>query len=81
MVGEAPTDFAVLNGCTFGFSYPDPCLDAWANGTNAVAKGVYATSGVAVVVTKKSSVASATDDPDILMLGKRFKRESIRSGT
>lgn len=69
VAGEAPTDFAVLKGCTFGYSYPDPCLDAWSNNTLIPLKGVYATSGIAVVVSKKTSAASASEDPDILMLG------------
>ncbi|KAK5112246.1 hypothetical protein LTR62_004407 [Meristemomyces frigidus] len=48
VVGEAPTDFAVLKGCTFGR---------------------LRTSGIAVVVSKKSSTQAAGTDPDLLMLG------------
>lgn len=71
ITSEAPSNFSLVDGCTFMYGYPevdDPCLDKYLNGIDATSRGVYATSGAAVGVVMKSSAASG-NDPDVLVYG------------
>lgn len=72
LIGEAPTDFTITKDCTFGYSSPDPCLEQWESGLTVIDRGTYATNGIAVAITKKSSTAGEADrssDPDLLISG------------
>jgi choline dehydrogenase len=73
IIGQAPTDFFLTKDCTFGYTSPDPCLEKWQNGLTAIDKGVYASNGIAIAVTKKSSTAGqagdASSDPDLFISG------------
>jgi choline dehydrogenase len=73
VIGQAPTDFFLTKDCTFGYTSPDPCLEAWQNGLTAIDKGVYASNGIAIAVTKKSSTAGqagdVSSDPDLFISG------------
>jgi choline dehydrogenase len=68
VVAKAPTNFAILEGCTFGYTSPDPCLEQWKNNPTALLKGAYASNGVAIAILKKSSTAP-TNEPDLLITG------------
>jgi len=63
--GKFDDDFALIKDCTFQHANPDPCYDQWKN--NALFKGVYGTSGLAIGIVKKSSVAEK--DPDLFIAG------------
>lgn len=65
--GLSSTPFSILKDCTFLHSSPDPCYDRWAN--NIALKGVYGSNGLSIGMVKKSSVASASDDPDLYIGG------------
>lgn len=70
LIGKAPTKFAVEEDCTFGFNgQADPCLENWKTGKTVIQKSPYTTSGAALGIIKKSSVAAETDDPDLFILG------------
>ncbi|KAM3423900.1 hypothetical protein BST61_g1295 [Cercospora zeina] len=69
IVGQAETKLSISKDCTFGYESPDPCLDRWEQGTTNLARGPYATGGVAIGVTKKSSGASESEDPDLIIIG------------
>ncbi|GIZ36555.1 hypothetical protein CKM354_000002600 [Cercospora kikuchii] len=69
IVGQAETKLSISKDCTFGYESTDPCLDRWQEGNSAFARGPYATGGVAVGVTKKSSGASEDEDPDLFIIG------------
>jgi len=73
VIGQAPTDFFLTKDCTFGYTSPDPCLEKWQNGLTAIDKGVYASNGIAIAVTKKSSTAGqagdVSSDPDLFISG------------
>jgi len=72
VIGQAPTDFFLTKDCTFGYTSPDPCLEKWQNGLGVIDKGVYASNGIAIAVTKKSSTAGQAEssaDPDLFISG------------
>ncbi|KAK5163813.1 uncharacterized protein LTR77_010487 [Saxophila tyrrhenica] len=72
VVADNPTDFFITKDCTFGYQTPDPCLEKWQNGLTVLEKGTYATNGIAIAITKKSSTAGSdesSDDPDLLISG------------
>ncbi len=69
VIGQMAPEFAVIRGCTFGRTANDPCMAKWRAGINPTTKGVYASNGIALAIVKKSSSASATDDPDIFIAG------------
>jgi choline dehydrogenase-like flavoprotein len=69
LISSAPTDFFITKDCTFGYQHPDPCLEKWKNGLTPIDKGTYVTNGIAIAITKKSTAALPTDDPDILVTG------------
>lgn len=72
VIAEAPTDFFITRDCTFGYSSPDPCLEKWQNGLTAIGKGTYATNGIAIAATQKSSTAGQaefSDNPDLFISG------------
>lgn len=69
VVGRNPGEFVITKDCTFGYSSPDPCLEKWEQGDTKETRGVYATNGIAVAVTMKSSAASESDDPDLFISG------------
>jgi choline dehydrogenase len=72
VIGEARTDFTITKDCTFGYTTPDPCLEKWKKGRTVIGKGVYATNGIAVAATKKSSTAGqaeSSNDPDLFISG------------
>lgn len=63
--GKTKSDFAIIKNCKFLHSSPDPCYDQWKN--NDIFKGVYGSSGLALGIVKKSSVAE--QDPDLFIAG------------
>lgn len=63
--GKAKSDFALIKNCKFLHSSPDPCYDQWKD--NSIFKGVYGSSGLALGIIKKSSVADK--DPDLFIAG------------
>ena len=72
VVGDTPNDFFITKDCTFGYTTPDPCLEKWQNGLTVLGKGVYASNGIAIAITKKSSThgeAELQDNPDLFISG------------
>jgi choline dehydrogenase len=68
VISVSDKDYDLTKDCTFGLTPgPDPCLEKWKSGTNAISRGVYATNGGAVAYVMKSSVADK--DADIIILG------------
>jgi len=67
VIGKATSDFAITSKCTFLQSFPDPCLDQYNSGKEAISKGTYATNGIALGIVMKSSVA--VGEPDIFISG------------
>ncbi|OAL50085.1 glucose-methanol-choline oxidoreductase-like protein [Pyrenochaeta sp. DS3sAY3a] len=65
VIGQAPSKLALLKGCTFLEGY-DECLEKWE--TRLIEKGTYATSGVALAVTKKAK-KSANGNADLFIAG------------
>jgi choline dehydrogenase len=68
VVGQAPSKISLLNGCTFLEGDHDPCLEKWENLPLGIGKGVYATNGVALAITKKAK-NSANGNADIFIAG------------
>ncbi|USP77929.1 uncharacterized protein yc1106_05203 [Curvularia clavata] len=54
VTGQSPTKISLLNGCTFLEGY-DKCLEKWEKLPLGIGKGVYATNGVALAITKRAS--------------------------
>lgn len=50
VVSQTGDDFALIDGCNFGATESDRCLDDWRNG-----KGVYTSNGGVVGIVKRSS--------------------------
>lgn len=69
VVGRNPGEFVITKDCTFAYTSPDPCLETWQDNDTKEKRGVYATNGIAVAITKKSSAASESDDPDLFISG------------
>jgi choline dehydrogenase-like flavoprotein len=67
IIGETSSDFTLLEQCTFMETLPDPCLDQWE--TDPLFRGPYGTNGLAIGIIKKSSQASADEDPDLYLSG------------
>lgn len=67
VIGKTDSDFVITSKCTFLQTSPDECLEAYQSGIDPITKGVYATNGIAVAATIKSSVAE--DEPDLLVSG------------
>lgn len=65
VIGEAPTDFALLKGCTL-LKGDDPCLNQWKNAP--INKGTYTTNGVALAITKRAS-NTENGNADLVMTG------------
>lgn len=68
VIGEAPSKLSLLNGCTFLEGDHDPCLERWENLPLGIGKGVYATNGVALAITKKAK-NSANGNSDLFVAG------------
>lgn len=68
VVGEAPSKLALLNGCTFFEDESDPCLQRWEKLPLGIGKGVYATNGVALAITKKAK-NSPNGNADLFVAG------------
>jgi choline dehydrogenase len=68
VIGQAPSKISLLNGCTFLEGDHDPCLEKWENLPLGIGKGVYATNGVALAITKKAK-NSANGNADIFIAG------------
>lgn len=68
VTGRNPGEFAITEDCTFGYTLPNPCLERWQSGQTKSDKGTYATNGIAVGITKKSTTA-AGEDPDLFITG------------
>lgn len=66
VIGQAPTKLSLLNGCTFLEGDHDPCLEKWE--TRPIGKGVYATNGVALAITKRSK-NSINGNADLFIAG------------
>ncbi|XXH01053.1 hypothetical protein Hte_007404 [Hypoxylon texense] len=74
LVGRAPSNFSLLQGCTFlqgPYDEDDPCYDRWASAPTGDLKGPYATNGIAFGRVFRSSVASPDDGggPDVFVGG------------
>jgi len=67
VIGQAPSKISLLNGCTFLEGY-DKCLEKWETLPLGIGKGVYATNGVALAITKKAS-NSINGNADIFVAG------------
>lgn len=64
-----PTDFSLLNGCTFDNKPQDACLTEWQNDPYILAqRGPYATNGLAAAMAVNSKYAS-TSDIDLFIFG------------
>ncbi|KAH9835478.1 FAD/NAD(P)-binding domain-containing protein [Teratosphaeria destructans] len=58
IVGQAPDEFSVSKDCTFAYDgQADPCLEQYLSDDSVLTRGPYTTSGGALGVTLKSSVA------------------------
>ncbi|KAI5866110.1 choline dehydrogenase [Durotheca rogersii] len=67
VTAEAPRNFNLFDGCTFITTEDDPCYAAWRStrpgqGQSLLARGPYATNGVAVGLWTRSSVAGPEHD-------------------
>ncbi|KAJ6255802.1 hypothetical protein Dda_9412 [Drechslerella dactyloides] len=62
VVATTPTDFELLQGCTFN-NGADPCLESWKAGDLSA----YESNGFAQAIIKKTSQSSREDPPDIFM--------------
>ncbi|KAJ1325370.1 choline dehydrogenase [Microdochium nivale] len=62
IVGEAPSTFSLLKGCTFLRSGGDSCYDRWKSGRIAETKGTYTTNGIAFGYLKHSSTSGPDHD-------------------
>ncbi|CAK1366001.1 Oxygen-dependent choline dehydrogenase [Cercospora beticola] len=88
IVAETAEKFPISADCTFGYDgQADPCLEKWINGKSVLDRGPYTTSGAAVGVVLKTSVAQ--DHPDIFIIGTPgvfngfypgFAYDSVKSG-
>ncbi|KAK1521417.1 GMC oxidoreductase [Colletotrichum paranaense] len=72
IVGKAPTDFSLLEKCTFldmngTHNGEDPCFSQWQSGIGGL-KGGYTTNGIAFGYFKHSSVAE-NGNPDLFLGG------------
>ncbi|KAK1991149.1 GMC oxidoreductase [Colletotrichum falcatum] len=68
IIGETPTDFQIIQGCTFFRpGTDDPCLKRWQDGAANGQRGVYGSNGIAIGIVKKSSTADG--DPDLFLVG------------
>ncbi|KAI8937192.1 hypothetical protein NX059_006402 [Plenodomus lindquistii] len=65
--GKAPSDFSALNGCTFGNSSPDPCLNRWQTSVLGN-RGIYASPGLGASMFYKSSVTER-NEYDVFVFG------------
>lgn len=68
VIGETPSNFSLIDGCTFNMTPDDPCMVKWKTGTTQTAKGVYASNGIALGAIQKTSVAER-NDPDLIITG------------
>lgn len=68
LIGVTPTNFSLIDGCTFMTTEDDPCLRTYLENDDQTAKGVYASNGIALGIIQKSSVAES-DDPDLIITG------------
>lgn len=68
VVGQAPSKIASLKACTFLEGDHDPCLEKWENLPLGVGKGVYASNGVALAITKRAS-NTQHGNADLLVAG------------
>ena len=67
VVASSNTDFVITKDCAFNGLPNDPCLVQYEN--NPLDQGTYTTNGLAVSIVKKSTAASAADDPDLIITG------------
>ncbi|KAI9727417.1 MAG: hypothetical protein M1834_008423 [Cirrosporium novae-zelandiae] len=72
VIAKTNSNFVITGNCNFNglnnvTTGPDPCLEQWKN--NAIDPGTYATSGLAISIILKSSVASESDNPDVIVTG------------
>lgn len=65
--GKAKTDFSALDGCTFGESEPDACMDRWQKSILGN-RGIYASPGLGATMFYQSSAAE-NNDYDIFAFG------------
>lgn len=68
VIGETSSPFELTKNCKWTTTEDDPCFKQWKNGLTQTLKGPYASNGIAMAVTKKSSVAE-NDTPDLILLG------------
>jgi choline dehydrogenase len=68
VIGQAPSKISLLNGCTFLEGDHDACLEKWESGLGGIGKGVYATNGVALAITKKAK-NSINGNADLFVAG------------
>jgi choline dehydrogenase len=65
VIGDTTSDFEIWNGCTFG-NPPDPCITEWQTG-NGTDNSPYATNGLVLALTKKSSSAGPSHPVDLII--------------
>ncbi|KAL1799329.1 hypothetical protein ACET3X_003366 [Alternaria dauci] len=68
VIGQAPSKISLLGDCTFLEGDYDPCIEKWEKGLLGIGKGVYATNGIALVITKKAK-NSINGNADLLVAG------------
>ncbi|KAK1468500.1 GMC oxidoreductase [Colletotrichum melonis] len=68
VIGETPTNFQIIEGCTFiRPGTDDPCLKKWQDGAASGDRGIYGSNGISLGIVKKSTVAEG--DPDLFIAG------------
>lgn len=68
--GRIPSNFSILDGCTFGFfGQRDPCLARWRTSALLTKRGIYGSGGLPVALYYKSSVASDDEGYDAFIFG------------
>ncbi|KJZ79803.1 hypothetical protein HIM_00517 [Hirsutella minnesotensis 3608] len=68
VVTSSAQNFTLVQPCTFLRTPDDPCLQSWLTQSTIVQRGGYTSSGIALAVLKKSSVAE-NDIPDLFIAG------------
>ncbi|GME46169.1 Glucose-methanol-choline oxidoreductase [Neofusicoccum parvum] len=60
-------NFTLTEDCTWNRTPDDPCLKRWQN--NAVFRGIYGSTGIALAAVRKSSTVAAGDPADLFVFG------------
>ncbi|KAM4056659.1 GMC oxidoreductase [Hirsutella rhossiliensis] len=68
VVTSSPQNFTLTEKCTFLQTKNDPCLKSWLTEKSIANRGAYTSSGLALAILKKSSVAE-NEIPDLFIAG------------